>query len=114
MLSSSNGTTLSRTRSALPMIRWRLIGNALRVLEKVVPLLDESIVRRVLYRFEIVPSRQVADQVLCIDTGQLFLTDRKGHDWDIRGLDTGIGQFFVEGDVGVAVDRRDHRRLFAG
>src|SRR5438270_13972343 len=56
----------------------------------------------------------MADQVLRIDAGQLFFTNREGDDRDLRRLDAGIGELLIERHVGVAVDRRNDRGLFAG
>src|SRR5271166_6481474 len=92
----------------------RVVGHPFRVLDEVVPFLDESIVRRVLDRFEVVPGGEVADQVLRVDTGQFFLADRKRNNRDVFRLDAGIGQLFIERDVGIAIDGRDHRGLLAG
>ena len=68
------------------------------------PLLDELLVRRSLDRFEVIPGGQMADQRLGVDAGKLFLADREGDDGDVRGLDSLVAQFLVEGHVGVAVD----------
>ena len=74
----------------------RVVGHALGVLDEVVPLLDEGVVRRVLHRLEVVPGGEMADQVLGVDAGQLFLADREGDDRDVGRLDAGIGQLLVE------------------
>ena len=56
----------------------------------------------------------MADQVFRVDAGEFFFADRERYDRDVRCLDAGVGQLLVEGHIGVAVDRRDHRRLLAG
>ena len=92
----------------------RVVGDALRVLGVGVPLLDERLVGRRVDRHEVVPRRQVAEQRLGVDAGQLLLADREGDDRNVGRLDALVGQLLVEGHVGVAVDGRDHRGLLAG
>ena len=71
--------------------------------------LDELVVLGALDRHEVVPGGKVTNQRLGVDAAQLFLTDREGHDRHILGLQTLIAELFVERDVGVAIDGRDHR-----
>ena len=91
-----------------------VVGHTFRVLDKGMPLLDEDLIHRRVYRLEIVPGGEVADQVFCVDTGKLLLTDGKGHHGDILCLDPLIGKLLVEWHVGIAVDRGDDRGFFAG
>ncbi len=54
------------------------------------------------------------DQVLGVDPDKLFLADREADDRDVRRLDALVGEFLIEGHVGVAVDRGNDRGLLAG
>ena len=55
----------------------------------------------------------MADQGFGIDAGQFLLPDREGDHWDVSCLHALIAELLVEWDIGVAVDRRDHRGLLA-
>ena len=63
--------------------------------------------------FEVVPGGEVADQIPRVDPGQFFLADGKCNDWDVFRLDPSVGQLFIERNVGITVDGRDHCRLLA-
>ncbi len=53
------------------------------------------------------------DQRLGIDARQFFLADRESDYRNVRGPHALIAEFLVERHVGVAVHRRDHRRLLS-
>ena len=97
------------------VVGYRLVG-ARQVLGLGIglPLVDELGVDRVFHRLEVVPGGQVADQRLGVDAAQFFLTHREGHHRHVGGFQALVGQFLVEGHVGVAVDGGDHRGLAAG
>ena len=65
-------------------------------------------------RLEVVPRREMADERLGVEAGELFLADRERDDRNVGRLDALVAELLVERHVGVAVDRRDHRRLLAG
>ena len=92
----------------------RIVGRALRVLDVGLPLLDERLVRRRADALEVVPGRQVADERLGVEARELLFADREGDDRDVLGRDLLVAELLVERHVGVAVDRRDDRRLLAG
>ena len=92
----------------------RVVGRALRVLGVGLPVLDELLVGRRLDRLEVVPGGEMADQRLGVDAGELFLTDRERDHRNVGRLDALVAELLVEGNVGVAVDGRDHRGLLAG
>ena len=91
----------------------RVVGHALGVADEGVPLLDEGVIGIGLDAHEVVPGRQMADQGPGVEAGQLLLADGEGDDRDLLGGDALVAQLLVEGDVGVAVDGRDHRGLLA-
>ena len=85
---------------------WQLLGFGIGR-----PFFDELGVGRALDRLKVVPRSQVADQWLGVDAAQLFFADAEGDHWHVFGLQAGIAQFFVEGNVRVTVDGRHHRGL---
>ena len=92
----------------------RIVGRALRVLGVGLPVLDELLVRRRLDRLEVVPGGEMAEQRLGVDAGEFFFADRERDHRNVGRLDALVAEFLVEGNVGVAVDGRDHRGLLAG
>ena len=91
----------------------RIIGRAFVVLDELVPLLDEGLVGGRIDQFEIVPGGEMADERLRVEAGEFLFADREGDDGDVGRLDALVAEFLVEGHVGVAVDRRHHRRFLA-
>jgi hypothetical protein len=65
----------------------RVVGDALRILDEDMPLLDEILVLRRIDAHEVVPGGEMADQRLGVDAGELFFFDRKGHHGDVPGID---------------------------
>ena len=90
----------------------RVIGHALAS-HFLLPRLDERIIRFAFRGLEIVPGCQVTDKVRGVQTGELFLTDRKSHDRNVVSRYTGGRKLLVEANVGVTVDGRDHANLLA-
>ena len=56
----------------------------------------------------------MAEQRLGIDAGQFFFADREGDARDVGRLDSLVAELLVEGNVCVAIDGGDDRRLLAG
>ena len=56
----------------------------------------------------------MAEQRLGVDAGEFFFADREGDHRNIGCLDALVAELLVEGNVGVAVDGRDHGGLLAG
>ena len=90
----------------------RVIGHALAS-HFLLPGLDERIIRFAFCGLEIVPGCQVTDKVRGVQTGELFLTDRKGHDRNVVSRYTGGRKLLVEANIGVTVDGRDHANLLS-
>ncbi|QTK80686.1 hypothetical protein AT6N2_C3200 [Agrobacterium tumefaciens] len=92
----------------------RVVGHALVVLGEGMPGLDELGIDGRIDGLEVVPGGKVANQRRGIETGKLFFTHGEGDDRNIFGLDALVGQFLVEGHVGVTIDGGNHGGLLAG
>ena len=64
-------------------------------------------------RLEVVPSGEVTDEVSRVEAREFLFTNRKRHDGDIVGRDARGRKLFVETNVGVPIDRRNHPDLAA-
>ncbi len=78
------------------------------------PGLDELGIDWRINGLEVVPGGKVTDQRRGIETGKLFFAHGEGDDRDVFGLDALVGQFLVEGHVGVTIDGGDNGGLLAG
>ena len=90
----------------------RVVRHARIVTDKAMPCVDEGRVFCGISRHEVVPSCQVANEVGGIEAREFFFTDGEGNNWDVFGRDALGCEFFVEADVCVAVDGRNHANRF--
>src|SRR6478735_2605481 len=65
----------------------RIIGDALRIFDKGLPVGDELFVDRRLDRLEVVPRGEMPEQRLGVDAGELLLADREGDARNVSCLD---------------------------
>ena len=91
----------------------RIVRHPAVVADILVPGGDEFRVLRRVGGHEVVPRREMADEVGGVEARQLLLADGEGDDRDVVGGHAGGREFLVEADVGVAVDGRDHADLLA-
>ncbi len=91
----------------------RIIGDVVRLLRIGAPFRDERLVFRRIDRLEVAPRRQMTDERLGVDARQLLLADRERDHRDVGRLHALIAELLIERNVGVAVDRRNHRGLLA-
>ena len=77
------------------------------------PVGHKPLVDRVIHRLEVVPGGEVAHQRFGVDAAQFLFAHRERNHGYIGGFESLVGQLFIEGHVGVAIDRGDHGRLAA-
>mmetsp|Transcript_29484 Transcript_29484/g.77307 ORF Transcript_29484/g.77307 Transcript_29484/m.77307 type:complete len:357 (+) Transcript_29484:448-1518(+) len=107
------GRTRSRCRvhphvkADIVCFHW-VVGYACIVTDELVPCFDERGVLFGLCGHEVVPSSEVTHKVGCIETRKLFFTNREGNHWNILCGYALSRELFVEADVCVTVDGRNH------
>ena len=85
----------------------RVVGDAAFVADELMPGSDERLIPGRVGGHEVVPCRQVPDEVAGVETRKLLFADREGDDGDVVGRNPGSGKFLVEAYVRIVVDRRD-------